>query len=86
MQVVVVAAAAAKPLQAAVEQRVSNLLINHPQPRPPLLFSYSHLGKLQLYCRQQGHPDFSGLLSLSGYAAVRNLTLVLANLLGATLR
>jgi hypothetical protein len=82
-QVVVVAAAAAQSLQAAVEQRVRNLLINHPQSRPPLLFSYSHLGKLQLYCRQQGHADFSGLLSLSGYAAVRNLTLVLANLLGA---
>ena len=82
-QVVVVAAAAAQSLQAAVEQRVSNLLINHPQPWPPLLFSYSHLGKLQLFCRQQGHADFSGLLSLSGYAAVRNLTLVLANLLGA---
>ncbi len=82
-QVVVVAAAAAESLQVAVEQRVSNLLTSHPQPRPPLLFSYSHLEKLQLYCRQQGHEDFCGLLSLSGYASIRNLTLVLANLLGA---
>ncbi len=82
-QVVVVAAAAAESLQVAVEQRVGNLLTSLSQPQPPLLFSYSHLEKLQSYCRQQGHGDLCELLSLSGYAAIRNLTLVLANILGA---
>jgi hypothetical protein len=38
-QVVVVAAAAAQSLQAAVDERVNNLLANQPQPRPPRLFS-----------------------------------------------
>jgi hypothetical protein len=82
-QIVVVAAAAAESLQAAVEQRVSDLLTRFTQPRPPLLFSYSHLEKLHAYCRHHGHEELTGLLSLSGYAAIRNLTLVLANLLDA---
>ncbi len=83
VQVVLVAVAAAESLQVAVEQRVGSFLKNLPQPPPYFLFSYSHLEKLRVFCRQQGHEDFSGLLSLSGYASVRNLTLVLANLLEA---
>jgi hypothetical protein len=82
-QIVVVAAAAAEPLQAAVERRVHDLITRLPQSPPPLLFSYSHLKRLHAFCRQHGHEDFIGLLSLSGYAAIRNLTLVLANLLDA---
>jgi hypothetical protein len=82
-QLVVVAAATAATLQQAVEQRVNDLLTGLSLSRSPLLFSYSHLEKLQMFCRQHGQADLVGLLSLSGYAAIRNLTLVLANLLAA---
>ena len=81
--VVVVAAATADSLQTALEQRVMDLLANYPQSRKPLLFSYSHLKKLHSFCDQQGHGEFLDLLSLTGYAAIRNLTLVVANLLAA---
>ena len=82
VQVVVVAAATAATLQQAVEQRVSDVIAGLSQPQP-LFFSYSHLEKLQVFCRQHSQADLAGLLSLSGYAAIRNLTLVLANLLAA---
>jgi hypothetical protein len=81
--VVVIAAATADSLQNAVEQRVNDLLANYPQSRKPLLFSYSHLKRLSSFCDQHGHPEFFDLLSLTGYAAIRNLTLVAANLLAA---
>jgi hypothetical protein len=54
-----------------------------PGSRTPVLFSYSHLKKLHSFCRQHSHPEFVELLSLTGYAAVRNLTLVTANLVNA---
>jgi hypothetical protein len=79
-KVVVVAAAAAASLEAAVEQRVSDLLKKFPAP---VLFSYSHLHKFHSFCQQHGHEEFVELLSLTGYAAVRNLTLVAANLVDA---
>jgi hypothetical protein len=78
--VVVVAAAAAASLEAAVEQRVGDMLKKF---QAPVLLSYSHLHKLHFFCQQHGHEEFVELLSLSGYAAVRNLTLVAANLVDA---
>lgn len=83
IQVVVVAAAAADSLQVAVDRRVGDLVTSFTQSRTSVLFSYSHLQKLHDYCRQQGQGDFCRLLSLSGYACIRNLTLVVANLLQA---
>jgi hypothetical protein len=83
VQVALVAAATAQSLQVAVEQRVGDLLKSRFQPQSYFLFSYSHLEKLRVFCRQQGHEDLGALLSLSGYASIRNLTLVLANLLAA---
>ena len=81
--IVVVVAAAADSLQAAVEQRVRDLVMDLPPSQAPLLFSYTHLKKLHSFCKQQGHGEFLDLLSLTGYAAVRNLTLVAANLVNA---
>ncbi|WP_449244137.1 hypothetical protein [Desulfobacca acetoxidans] len=83
MQVVIVAAAVAETLAEAVEERLCSILASLPLSCQPLLFSYSHLKKLHSFCRGRGCGDFCGLLSLSGYASIRNLTLVLANLLTA---
>ena len=60
-----------------------DLIKNLPGSRTPVLFSYSHLEKLHSFCRQHSHSEFLELLSLTGYAAVRNLTLVTANLVNA---
>lgn len=84
-QIVVVAAAASPNLAAAVEQRVGQLLAEVPLPAQPLLFSYSHLEKLRQFCGQHGLAEGAARLSLAGYGAVRNLTLVVANILDADL-
>ena len=81
--IVVVVAAAAASLQAEVEHRAQEIIKNLSWSRAPVLLSYSHLEKLHSFCRQQRQAEYVELLSLTGYAAVRNLTLVAANLLDA---
>ncbi len=79
----VAAAAAAPELNALVEARVRDILTSSPLPYPVVLFSASHLAVFQEFLRSHGKEEWSSLLSLAGYGAIRNLTLVLANILEA---
>jgi hypothetical protein len=82
--VVAVAAAAAAPeLDPLVEARVREIITSPPLPYPVVLFAASHLAVLQDLVHRRGREEWSSLVSLSGYGAIRNLTLVMANLLGA---
>jgi hypothetical protein len=83
VQVAVVAAATAPALEAAVEDRVSEVIASPRLPYPVLFFSPSHLLTLRRLVEQAGQPAWLELLSLSGYAAIRNITLILANIMGA---
>jgi len=83
VEVSVVAAATAPALEAAVEDRVREVIESPPLPYPVRLFAASHLSILQDFCRTQGRPEWLPLLSLAGYAQIRNLTLILANICGA---
>ncbi len=79
-QVGVVAAAASPALEKAVESRVQHLIQTPPLTFPVAFFSASHLQILQNFIGQHGQPEWSPLLSLSGYSQIRNLTLILANI------
>ncbi len=83
--VVVVAAAAHPDLEAAVADRVAALVAAVGLPCPVRCFSPVHLDRLREFCRGRGRAAALPLLSLSGYGAIRNLTLVAANLLQAGL-
>ena len=83
VQVGVVAAAASPALEKAVESRVQDLIQAAALPFPVAFFSASHLRVLQDFVRQHGQPEWTPLLSLSGYAQIRNLTLILANICAA---
>ena len=78
-----VAAATAPALEAAVERRVREVIESPPLPYPVRLFAASHLSILQDFCRTRGRAEWLPLLSLAGYAQIRNLTLILANICGA---
>lgn len=80
VQVGVVAAAASLSLEKAVESRVQDLIQAPPLPFQVAFFSASHLRALQDFVRQHGQPEWTPLLSLSGYAQIRNLTMILANI------
>ncbi|HZK14869.1 MAG TPA: hypothetical protein VFC55_10130, partial [Desulfobaccales bacterium] len=70
-------------LEAAVENRVREVIESPPLPYPVRLFAASHLSILQDFCRTRGRTEWLPLLSLAGYAQIRNLTLILANICGA---
>jgi hypothetical protein len=80
LTVAVVAVAAHPSLAEAVETRVRRLLDSPPLPYPVLLFGASHLQALQNFLMAHGREEHLPLLGLEGYAPVRNLTLILANL------
>jgi len=79
----VVAAAAAAELAPSVEARVQELLASPTLPYPVVFCSVSHLAALQDFIRHQGKEEWVPLVSLTGYGAIRNLTLVLATLWSA---
>jgi hypothetical protein len=81
--VAVVAAAAAPELDSRVEARVREIIASPPLPYPVVFFAPSHLAVLRDLVQRQGGEKWGSLISLAGYGAIRNLTLVLANLLGA---
>lgn len=85
VQVGVVAAATASALEAEVERRVQEIIHCPPLPYEVVFFSASHLKSLQDFFRDQGKEGWTSFLSLAGYAQIRNLTLILANIWEAQL-
>jgi len=66
-----------------MEDRLQEIVSSPPLPYPVFWFLPSHLARLQAFLRDHGREAWVDLLSLEGYGAIRNLTLVLANLLEA---
>jgi hypothetical protein len=82
-QVGVVAAATTPALEEAVARRVREVMASPPLPYPVRFFAASHLRVLQDFCRHHGQAAWVPLLSLAGYAQIRNVTLLLATICGA---
>ncbi len=83
VSMIVVAAATSDCLAAQTAAHVGEILAGYPPTARPRLFAAAQLARLHQFCQSQGRPEYCRLLSLRGYGAIRNLTLVLANLLAA---
>jgi hypothetical protein len=83
VEVGVVAASTSPALEAAVARRVREVIDSPPLPFPVRFFAASHLEALQGFCRAHGQAAWLPLLSLAGYAQIRNITLILATLCAA---
>jgi hypothetical protein len=83
VEVGVVVAATAPGLEEAVARRVRELVESPPLPYPVRWFTASHLDILRDFCHTRGRPEWLPLLSLAGYAQIRNITLILSNICGA---
>jgi hypothetical protein len=79
----VVVAATAPALEEAVARRVREVAESPPLPYPVRWFTASHLSILRDFCLTRGRPEWLPLLSLTGYAQIRNITLILANICNA---
>ncbi len=80
---VVLACATAPDIEAAVENRVSEI-VQASKPRvDTYVFSHSHLRELQAVIAASGNGELADILSLTGYGNVRNMCLFLSYVLGA---
>ena len=71
-------------IEEAVEERVSE---NRPSKQSvrstPMSFSHSHLRDLQAVIAESGNEELADILSLTGYANIRNMCLFVPYVLGA---
>ncbi len=84
-RLVLVAAPAGPGLAAPLADQLRTFFARTAFPFPILVVGPQEVAELQRLAKESGPQDGAGLLSLAGYGAVRNLTLVLANLLEADL-
>jgi glycosyltransferase involved in cell wall biosynthesis len=81
--VVVIAAANAEDVEEKAEEKVSRLISSITSDVPIHLFSHSHLRQIHRAIQDAGGENIIELLSLRGYANIRNLCLFLPHLLGS---
>lgn len=84
-QVVVVAAPTAPELGPAMEQQLQEQLAALALPYPLLLVGPTQLARLRDFCHRRGPTAAATLLHLDSYGAIRNVILLVANLLAADL-
>jgi hypothetical protein len=84
VEVGVVVAATAPALEDEAARHVRDVIDSPPLPYPVRFFGAAHLAVLRDFCRSRGRAEWLPLLSLNGYSQIRNLTLALANICGAS--
>ncbi|MFQ5815599.1 MAG: hypothetical protein ACE5G7_03785 [Candidatus Hydrothermarchaeaceae archaeon] len=83
---IVMAAASTESSRERTEKKVMNILRRCcPQDVPTYVFSHPHLELLKRYFKDAGGSEFLRLIDIYGYSDMRNLSLILAQLLDADL-
>ena len=80
---VVLACATAPEIEDAVEERVSEIVRTSNRPVDTYVVSHSHLRDLQAVISESGNGELADILSLTGYANIRNMCLFAPYVLGA---
>lgn len=80
---VILACATAPEIEDAVERRVSEIVRSSSPPVNTFVISHSHLKALQGVITAAGNGDLASILSLTGYANIRNMCLFVPYVLGA---
>jgi CRP-like cAMP-binding protein len=81
--VVILACSTAPDIEHAVEERVTNLVRAAKPPVETYVISHSHLQALHQALTAAGREDLVNVLSLTGYANIRNMCLYVPYVLGA---
>lgn len=82
-ELVIIAVANAKDIEAKVEEKVSRIISATPSHVKTHIFSHSHLKRIQKVLAESSGEKFADLLSLEGYSNIRNLCLFLPHLLSS---
>jgi len=79
----ILACATAPEIEEAVEERVSEIVQASKRPVDTYVVSHSHLRDLQAVIAESGNEELADILSLTGYANIRNMCLFVPYVLGA---
>ena len=79
----ILACATTPDIEEAVEERVSELVQASKRPVDTYVVSHSHLRDLQAVIAEFGNEELADILSLTGYANIRNMCLFVPYVLGA---
>ena len=79
----ILACATTPEIEEAVEERVSEIVQTSKRPVDTYVVSHSHLRDLQAVIAESGNEDLADILSLTGYANIRNMCLFVPYVLGA---
>ena len=79
----ILACATTPEIEEAVEERVSEIVQASKRPVDTYVVSHSHLRDLQAVIAESGNEELADILSLTGYANVRNMCLFVPYVLGA---
>lgn len=82
-QLVIIGVSTAADIEPQVERKVKEVLNRSSGKVRAKLFSHSHLRKVKQLLEKKGRKDLARLLSLRGYANVRNMCLFAAHLFSA---
>ncbi len=82
-ELVIIAVANAKDIEAKVEEKVSRIISATPSRVKTHIFSHSHLKRIQKVLAESSGEKFADLLNLEGYSNIRNLCLFLPHLLSS---
>jgi CRP-like cAMP-binding protein/GT2 family glycosyltransferase len=80
---VILACATSPDIEDAVEARVADIVRSSSPTVSTYVVSHSHLRELQAVIMAEGNGDLAGILSLTGYANIRNMCLFVPYVLGA---
>ena len=79
----ILACATTPEIEEAVEERVSEIVQAGKRPVDTYVVSHSHLRDLQAVIAESGNEELADILSLTGYANIRNMCLFVPYVLGA---
>ncbi len=79
----ILACATTPEIEKAVEERVLEIVQTSKRPVGTYVVSHSHLRDLQAIIAESGNEELADILSLTGYANIRNMCLFVPYVLGA---
>jgi glycosyltransferase involved in cell wall biosynthesis len=82
-ELVIVGVATTPDIEPEVEEKIKDIVQDTKTQVPVFVFSYSELKNLVGFLNSSGKTEFADLLQLKGYSNVRNLCLMIPQLLGS---
>ena len=80
---IIIGCATSPDIQQQVEEKVKRIVQGSEKQIETFVFSYTGLSQIKEFLNSQGRKEFADLVQLKGYSNIRNLCLIIPQLLGS---